>query len=132
MCQNFLSLRLSNIPLNVFITFHLSSFICHWTFGLFPPSPLPLLFLATPWHVEFPGQVSDLSHSWNLHCSYGNTGSLTHCARPGGEPVPQPQPKPLQWQCGSLTHCATRTPGSFFLKGQIMNISGFVGHRVCK
>ena len=39
------------------------------------------LFLAAPWHVEFPGQGSEPSHSWNLICSLGNTGSPTHCAR---------------------------------------------------
>ena len=40
-----------------------------------------LLFLAAPRHMEFLGHGSDLSHNCSLCC--GNTGSLTHCARPG-------------------------------------------------
>ena len=28
---------------------------------------------------EFLGQGSNLSHSWDLHHNWGNTGSLTHC-----------------------------------------------------
>ena len=36
--------------------------------------------------MELPGQGSDPSLSLNLS---GNTGSLTHCARPGIEPVSQ-------------------------------------------
>ena len=36
----------------------------------FPP------YLALPWHVEFPGQGSDLSHSYKLCCSCGPTRSL--------------------------------------------------------
>lgn len=46
-------------------------------------------FLATPWHVEFPSQGSDLSHSCDLCCTWGNTGSLTHCTGPGIELVSQ-------------------------------------------
>ena len=42
------------------------------------------LFLAILQHIEFPDQGSDLSHSSNLH-------SLTHCAKPGIQPVP--------WHC---------------------------------
>ena len=38
--------------------------------------------------MDFPGQGSDPSHSCHLSHSYGNTRSLTHCARPGIEPVP--------------------------------------------
>ena len=48
-----------------------------------------LSFLATWWHMEFQGQGSDLSLSWDLHCSCGNTWSLTHCAGPGMEPAYQ-------------------------------------------
>ena len=40
-------------------------------------------FLAAQWHMEFPGQGSDLSHSCGLSCSCGNAGSLTHCAGQG-------------------------------------------------
>jgi len=46
-------------------------------------------FLATPWHMEFPGQGSDQSHSFDLRHSCGNTKSLTHCAGPGIEPTIQ-------------------------------------------
>ena len=48
-----------------------------------------LLFLATLWHMEFLGQGSDPSHSCDLCDICGNTGSLTHCARLGIEPVSQ-------------------------------------------
>ena len=34
------------------------------------------LFLATPQHMEFLGQGSDLSHSRDLHCSCGNARSF--------------------------------------------------------
>ena len=37
--------------------------------------------LATLWHMEFPGQRSDLS------CGCGNARSLTHCEGPGSEPA---------------------------------------------
>ena len=45
--------------------------------------------LATPWHMEFPGQGSYLSYSHALICSHGSTGSPTHSVGPGIEPVPQ-------------------------------------------
>lgn len=40
-------------------------------------------FLAAPWHMEFPGQGSDPSHSRDLSFSSGNARSLTppHQAR---------------------------------------------------
>ena len=47
-----------------------------------------LLFLAAPQHMEFPGQGSDLSRSYNLSCSCGNAGSSSHCAGPGSNPCP--------------------------------------------
>ena len=47
------------------------------------------LLLAIPWHMEFPGQGSDPSHSCNLSCSCSNATSLTHRTRPGIEPVSQ-------------------------------------------
>ena len=39
--------------------------------------------------MEFPGQGSDLSCSCDLYHSWGNTGSLTHCAGLGMKPVSQ-------------------------------------------
>ena len=44
-------------------------------------------FLATPLHMEFPGQGSDPSCSFDLSYGCGNPGSLTHRTRPGIEPV---------------------------------------------
>ena len=44
-------------------------------------------FLATPWHVECPGQGSYSSRSCYLSRSCSNAGSLTHCGGPGIEPV---------------------------------------------
>ena len=46
-------------------------------------------FLASPRYVEFLGQGSDSHLSYDLRHSYGNAESLTHCARPGIEPVSQ-------------------------------------------
>ena len=40
-------------------------------------------FLAAPWHMAFPGQGSDSSHSGDLRHWYSNSGSSTHCAGPG-------------------------------------------------
>ena len=48
-----------------------------------------LFFLATPGHMEFLGQGSELSHSCNLSCSYSNARSLTHYAWPGIKPASQ-------------------------------------------
>ena len=39
--------------------------------------------------MEFPGQGADPSHSFDLSCSCGIAGSLTHYARAGIEPVSQ-------------------------------------------
>ena len=47
------------------------------------------LFWATPRHMKFPGQGSDLSCSCNLHHSCGNARFLPHCAKPGIKPVSQ-------------------------------------------
>ena len=48
-------------------------------------------FLATSWHMEFPGQGSDPSHSCNL---YHNAGSFNHCARPRSNLHPGTAEKP--------------------------------------
>ena len=44
-------------------------------------------FFGCPWCVEFLGQGSDLSCSYNLCCSSGSARSLTHCAGSGIEPA---------------------------------------------
>ena len=50
-------------------------------------------FSATAWLREFPGQGSDLSHSYDLSHRY--SGALTHCAGPGIKSVSQ---------CSQCTH----------------------------
>ena len=70
---------------------------CLWDMDFFPVLGgffgfgfiLFLPLLATPGHMELPGQGSDLSHSFNLSGSCGNTRSLTCCPRPGIEPSSQ-------------------------------------------
>ena len=56
---------------------------------------------------KFPGQGLNLSCSGNLHHSFSNTGSLTHCTRPGIEPIPQQHRSHCRDNARSLTHCAT-------------------------
>ena len=46
-------------------------------------------FFFWPWHMEFLGQGSDLSHSCDLCHSCSNAGSLTHCLGLGIKPVSQ-------------------------------------------
>ena len=48
-----------------------------------------ICILASLQHMEFPGQGSYPSCTCDLHHSCGNAGSLTHCARPGIDPVSQ-------------------------------------------
>ena len=56
--------------------------------SLRPTTPPPFFsFLAALWHMEFPGQGSDLSHGCILSHSCSSTGSLTHCTGPGIKPV---------------------------------------------
>ena len=50
-----------------------------------PPPPFSLLLLATLQHINFPGKGSDLSRRFNLCCSSGNAGHLTHYSRLGME-----------------------------------------------
>ena len=76
-----------------------------------------LLFLFFFWpHTccmwKFLCQGSNLSHSYDLHHSCDNAGSLTPCTRPGIKPMPQQWPKLLQRHCWflnarSLTCCTT-------------------------
>ena len=48
-----------------------------------PKNKKQKFFLATPWHMEFPSQGSDRSHSCDLCCSCSHTRSLTLCAKLG-------------------------------------------------
>ena len=88
----------------------MSSFLAHFK-DLFLSLSLSFFFsfffsfLAFLKHMEFPGQGSHLSHSDNLYHSWGNIGSLTHCAGPGIEPA--------SWWWSPWT--AVGTPLSFFL-----------------
>ena len=63
-------------PPDCILVLPLEVFFCFLRFFWF-------LFLAIPWHMEFPGHGSDLS------CSCGNAGSLTHCAGLGIKPASQ-------------------------------------------
>ena len=47
------------------------------------------IFLVAPWHMEFPGQGSDPSCSFDLSHSCSNAESSTHCAGPGTKPASQ-------------------------------------------
>ena len=57
-------------------------------------------FLTTSWHMEFPGQGSDLSHSCNLHCSRGNARlgiePVFWCCRDATDPIAPQQELPTQ------------------------------------
>ena len=64
-------------------------------------------FSAALWHMEFPGQGSDLICNCNLGHSWGNTRSSTHCAASGTESVSQcsqdtASPVAPQRECQSL------------------------------
>ena len=66
-------------------------------------------FLAAPWHMKFPGQGSDLSHSCHLSHSCSHAGSLSHCVGLGIEPASQgsqdaASPTVPQWElCNFLS-----------------------------
>ena len=66
----------------------LERWFCFVLFFLFPPPQR---------HMEFPGSGIES----DLHWSCGNTGPLTHWARPGIKPASPER------QAGSLTHCTT-------------------------
>ena len=71
------------------------------TFSL-PLSLSPFFFFGCTYSIwKFLGKGSSSTHSFNLHHSCGktNTGTLSHCARPGIEITPQQQPELLQKQC---------------------------------
>ena len=46
-------------------------------------------FFGHPMAYGIPRQGSDPSHGCDPSCSYGNTGSLTHCSGLGSKPLPQ-------------------------------------------
>ena len=70
------------------------SFLCFLVFVFF-------LFLDAPWHMEFPGQGSDLSCSCSLRHSCSNTGSFNLLCRTGAQTCILV----LQRRCQS--HCTT-------------------------
>ena len=80
---NFLFWKLSEKPKNSkqWTILYLDSLIITWLQHIlkinFTVNCTFFFFLATPWHLELPGQESELSH--NHSC--GNRRSLTHCAR---------------------------------------------------
>lgn len=69
-----------------------SSFMGLWILAAFQPGILRShvlsfflfsFFGCSAWHMEFPSQASNLSHSCPLGCSCSSVGSLTHCAWAG-------------------------------------------------
>ena len=72
--------------------FEISVFFCFFVFLLQLLFLFSLsLFLAALWHMEFPGQGSDLNHHGDLYRGCGNAGSLTHGTRL--------EIKPASWHC---------------------------------
>ena len=82
-------------------------------------------FWATPRHMEFLDQGSDLSRSLCLSCRCSSAGSLTRCAGPGIEPVSQhPQdaanPVAAQWELQDKKYLNTKIfSQSFFSCGTV-------------
>ena len=76
-----------------------------YTFGFLGLCFLALLFFfgrtCSIW--KFPGWGLNLSCICDLNHSFGNAGSLTHCARPEIEPAPRHH----RDNAGSLTHWGT-------------------------
>ena len=56
-------------------------------------------FLAAPWHMEFPGQVSDLSCSCELRHSCSNAGSFDPPCWAGIKPASLVQQKCCRFHC---------------------------------
>ena len=75
--STFLLILKSGINLETFL------FVCFFFFFFFIFGPPHM------WHLEFPGQGSDLSCSSDLSQSYSQAGSLTHCAGLGIKPLSQ-------------------------------------------
>lgn len=73
--------------------------------GSLAPVPVSSVFFfffsCTHGMCKFPGQGLNRSQSCDLHHSYGNAGSLTHCAGPGIEPCCH------RGKARSSTRCAT-------------------------
>ena len=42
--------------------------------------------LAAPWHKDFPGQGSDLSHSCDLHCPWPGIKPASQCFQDAADP----------------------------------------------
>ena len=82
-----------------------------WEFFFFP-------FQVHRQHMKFPGQGSDLSWGFNLCHSYGNTGSLTYCARLGIEPVPPQRQRQI---VNPLRHGGNPRPWQLFMGGKQTN-----------
>ena len=120
------------LVLNYLIKFNFLIIHCSFFF--------PHLFLAAFQHMEFLGQGSYPSQSCDLHCSYGNTGSLTHCA--GGSTLcpsaPKMPPIPLchsgnssmQFNTEYVISCTQRAskltvfiPNVFWFLSQLLSLS---------
>ena len=89
--QFLISLRASRFPNVVTFLFSLGS----QYLTVLPAPRTPIFLLATPWHMELPGQGSDPSHSFDLNHSCDNARSLTHCAGLGVKPESQCSQMPL-------------------------------------
>ena len=83
-----------------------------------PPCP-PCV--ATPWHMEFPGQGSDTSCSHDPSRSCSNAGSLTHCARLGIESCIPALPR-----CHQSCRATVGTPEAFYIDGISQESMGYV------
>ena len=80
--------------------------------------------------MEFPGQGSDPSSSFDLSCSCDNTGSLTHCPGPGIEPGSQcsqdaTNPIAPQWELHDLRFCLNLSAAGVPVVAQwVMSLTG--------
>ena len=81
---------------------------CHFFF---------FFFSAAPRHMEFLLQGSDVSHSCNLHHSYGNANPLTQCSRLGI------RLHPVRAETVTIPLCHSGNSCSHFLN--VTNFAGF-------
>ena len=89
-------------------------------------------FFDCPTAHEVPRPGWDLSCSCDLSHSCGNTGSLTHCARPGIKPASQhPQdaasPAAPQWELMESLFCLRICPGVGLLGHMVIPFFFFWG-----